>query len=155
MTQTLTSLHWGVYRPQVVDGQLKALSPARRDQDPSPIGDSVAAALTSATRIRRPAVRRSFLTASSGTPHLRGQEPFLEVSWEVALDLVARELARVKQAHGNQAIFGGSYGWGSAGRFHHAQSQLHRFLDGFGGYVASSVVRRSQFSGYKQVESGR
>jgi biotin/methionine sulfoxide reductase len=34
------------------------------------------------------------------------------------------------------AIFGGSYGWGSAGRFHHPQSQLHRFLNCIGGYVS-------------------
>jgi biotin/methionine sulfoxide reductase len=31
--------------------------------------------------------------------------------------------------------FGGSYGWSSAGRFHHAQSQVHRFLNSIGGYV--------------------
>ncbi len=60
------------------------------------------------------------------------------MSWEVALDLVAHELKRVRQEHGNQAIFGGSYGWGSAGRFHHAQSQLHRFLNCIGGYVSST-----------------
>jgi biotin/methionine sulfoxide reductase len=134
---SFTSLHWGAYRPQVVDGKLEALLPVEWDRDPSPIGDSVAAALTSPTRVMRPAVRRSFLDGSGGSPELRGQEPFVEVSWEVALDLVAKELQRVKSAHGNQAIFGGSYGWGSAGRFHHAQSQLHRFLNGFGGYVAS------------------
>src|SRR5207248_2983602 len=41
-------------------------------------------------------------------------------------------------AHGPRAIFGGSYGWSSAGRFHHAQSQLHRFLNtSLGGYVRS------------------
>lgn len=134
---SFTSLHWGAYRPQVVGGQLRALVPVEWDKDPSPIGDSVAAALTSPTRILRPAVRRSFLQGQGGSPELRGQEPFVEVSWEVALELVANELERVKAEHGNQAIFGGSYGWGSAGRFHHAQSQLHRFLNGFGGYVAS------------------
>ncbi|MCI8210451.1 biotin transporter BioY [Pseudomonas sp. S25] len=137
---SFTSLHWGAYRPQVVDGELRALVPVEWDSDPSPIGDSVAAALTSPTRIRRPAVRRSFLEQIEGhgrSPELRGQEPFVEVSWDVALELVAKELKRVKSEHGNQAIFGGSYGWGSAGRFHHAQSQLHRFLNGFGGYVAS------------------
>ena len=32
-------------------------------------------------------------------------------------------------------MYGGSYGWASAGRFHHAQSQLHRFLNCAGGYV--------------------
>ncbi|MCD5987074.1 molybdopterin guanine dinucleotide-containing S/N-oxide reductase [Pseudomonas sp. CDFA 553] len=138
---SFTSLHWGAYRPQVVDGELRALVPVEWDSDPSPIGDSVADALTSPTRIRRPAVRRSFLEGrlegQGGSPELRGQEPFVEVSWDVALELVAKQLKRVKSEHGNQAIFGGSYGWGSAGRFHHAQSQLHRFLNGFGGYVAS------------------
>jgi biotin/methionine sulfoxide reductase len=40
--------------------------------------------------------------------------------------------------HGAQAIFGGSYGWSSAGRFHHAQSQVHRFLNcALGGYTRS------------------
>lgn len=138
---SFTSLHWGAYRPQVVDGELRALVPVEWDSDPSPIGNSVADALTSPTRIRRPAVRRTFLEGplegQGGSSELRGQEPFVEVSWDVALELVAKELKRVKSEHGNQAIFGGSYGWGSAGRFHHAQSQLHRFLNGFGGYVAS------------------
>jgi biotin/methionine sulfoxide reductase len=135
--EALTSLHWGVYRPHVVDGKLRAMRPAEWDRHPSPIGDSIVGAIVSSTRIKRPAVRASFLQAPGGRPELRGQEPFVEVSWEVALTLVAAELQRVKAQHGNSAIFGGSYGWGSAGRFHHAQSQLHRFLNAHGGYVAS------------------
>ena len=43
----------------------------------------------------------------------------------------------MRTEHGNEAIFGGSYGWGSAGRFHHPQSQIHRFLNLLGGYTAS------------------
>ena len=39
--------------------------------------------------------------------------------------------------HGNESIYGGSYGWASAGRFHHAQSQIHRFLNCIGGYTGS------------------
>src|SRR5690606_30818409 len=65
----------------------------------------------------------------------RGREPFVEVPWDTALDLVAAELERVRRIHGNASIFGGSYGWASAGRFHHAQSQVHRFLNCIGGYV--------------------
>jgi biotin/methionine sulfoxide reductase len=91
-------------------------------------------------RVRRPAIRRSWLQARRGdlpqaARHLRGQDPFVEVEWDQALDLVAGELARVREQHGNGAIFGGSYGWSSAGRFHHAQSQVHRFLNSIGGYV--------------------
>ena len=58
------------------------------------------------------------------------------MSWEEILPLLAREIGRVKDVHGANAVFGGSYGWSSAGRFHHAQSQLHRFLNTvIGGYV--------------------
>ncbi len=46
-------------------------------------------------------------------------------------------MERVRGAYGNGAIFGGSYGWASAGRFHHAQSQVHRFLNCIGGYTRS------------------
>lgn len=139
---SFTSLHWGAYRPRVVDGRLQAMDPVEWDADPSPIGLSIPGAIDSATRIRRPAVRRSFLERFDDhpalrDPHLRGNEAFVEVPWDVALDLVATELSRVKGEHGNKAIFGGSYGWGSAGRFHHAQSQLHRFLNSYGGYVYS------------------
>jgi biotin/methionine sulfoxide reductase len=57
----------------------------------------------------------------------------VEVDWSKALDLAAAELQRVRTEHGNTAIFGGSYGWASAGRFHHAKTQLERFLNLAGG----------------------
>jgi biotin/methionine sulfoxide reductase len=50
---------------------------------------------------------------------------------------VAAELERVRTTYGNAAIYGGCYGWSSAGRFHHAQSQVHRFLAAIGGYTRS------------------
>ena len=61
----------------------------------------------------------------------------MPMDWDRALDLLANELGRVKTDHGNKAIFAGCYGWASAGRFHHAQSQIHRFLNLFGGYTYS------------------
>lgn len=134
-----TATHWGVYRPIVHGGRLREMRPAEWDGDPSPIGASVPGAVDGPVRVRRPAVRAGFLDprtrhASRGQ---RGREPFVEVPWDEALDLAAEDLARVKAAHGNEAIYGGSYGWSSAGRFHHAQGQLHRFLNGFGGHVYS------------------
>jgi hypothetical protein len=67
----------------------------------------------------------------------RGSDDFVDLPWDEALDIAAAEIDRIRKTHGNEAIFGGSYGWGSAGRFHHAQSQVHRFLNCIGGYVAS------------------
>ena len=133
-----TATHWGTYRGEVRGGRLVALHPFEGDPDPSPIARNVPASLDHPARIRRPAVRRSFLEkghAAGGEG--RGAEPFVEVGWDEALDLVAAEVDRVRREHGNAAIFGGSYGWASAGRFHHAQSQLHRFLNCVGGYTRS------------------
>ncbi len=129
-----TAAHWGIY--EVGAGTPPTLSPWREDPDPNQIGVHALAPSLQAIRVRRPAVRRSWLERGPGSaPELRGREPFVEVDWDVALDLVAADLTRVKTAHGNKAIFGGSYGWSSAGRFHHAQSQVHRFLNMIGGYV--------------------
>ncbi|WP_163823406.1 molybdopterin-dependent oxidoreductase, partial [Proteus mirabilis] len=73
-----------------------------------------------------------------GKDDRRGRDEFVPMEWGEVLDLLAKELARVRDTHGIGAIFGGSYGWSSAGRFHHAQSQIHRFLNtALGGYVRS------------------
>jgi len=132
----LTSMHWGVYQVEVEAGRVARLKAFAHDPDPSPIGFSVPATLTGPARVLRPAIRRSWLEGGPGTAtDRRGAEPFVEVSWDVALERIAAELKRVTTTYGNEAIFGGSYGWSSAGRFHHAQSQVHRFLNSIGGYV--------------------
>jgi biotin/methionine sulfoxide reductase len=135
--RTLTTAHWGVYEVEYDDkGQPIRLHPFSKDPDPSPIGLHMLSDEVARLRVRRPAVRKSWLERGPGAnSDKRGQDPFVEVSWEQALDLVAKELTRVKALHSNRAIFGGSYGWSSAGRFHHAQSQVHRFLNSVGGYV--------------------
>ncbi len=133
----LTSTHWGVYDIAVENGQIARVVPFHADPDPSPIGQSLLGTVTGPTRVRRPAVRRSYLEGGPGAARdQRGADPFVEVSWDEALALVASELKRVTSNFGNTAIFAGSYGWSSAGRFHHAQSQVHRFMNAIGGYVA-------------------
>ena len=86
-------------------------------------------------------VRKSWLDGGPGTrTDLRGADAFVEISWAEANRLVATELNRVRHTHGNQSIFAGSYGWASAGRFHHAQSQLKRFLNCIGGFTSSKFT---------------
>ena len=137
-TLPLTAAHWGVYRAEASDGQLRALHPFERDPDPSPIAQGYLGVLDDDLRIRQPMIRKSWLDSGPGTAtDRRGTDPFVPVDWETVTQLVAEELNRVLCTHGNQAIFGGSYGWSSAGRFHHAQSQLHRFLNCIGGYTRS------------------
>ena len=133
----LTSTHWGVYEPQLSGGRLVGMKPFAPDPDPSPIGNSMVEATVGPSRVRCPAIRKSVLEHGPGAhPERRGAEPFVEVEWAEALDFVARELGRVRAEFGNEAIYAGSYGWASAGRFHHAQSQGHRFMNAIGGFVS-------------------
>lgn len=130
-----TAAHWGTY---TVTGKADAadLAPLADDPQPSVIGRGwLGAVRDEATRIRRPSVRRAWLEKRDR--NRTGRDGFVELPWDEALDLAAGELRRVVGAHGNTAIFGGSYGWASAGRFHHAQSQLRRFLNLIGGYTRS------------------
>jgi biotin/methionine sulfoxide reductase len=128
-----TAAHWGAYR--VVDDG-RALAPLDDDPLPSRIGRGwLSAATDPHSRILRPAVRRGWLDGDGGAG--RGIDSYVEIEWDAALDLAARELDRVRGTFGNGAIFAGSYGWASAGRFHHAQSQLRRFLNVAGGFVGA------------------
>ena len=128
---TIHGSHWGAFRPRVEGGRLVEAVPFEGDTDPSPLLRSMPGAVHARNRVTRPAVRGSWLDGSGGR---RGADPFVEVSWETALDLVAGELRRVHAEHGPEAVFGGSYGWSSAGRLHHAKTQLNHFLACAGGY---------------------
>ena len=132
----LTANHWGIGVAQVHQGRIVAVKGHESDPAASAINGNIPGSLHGAARVLRPAVRKSWL---EGTPDRvpRGQDSFVEISWDRALDIVADELKRVRDMHGNTGIFAGSYGWSSAGRFHHAQSQLKRFLNTLGGFVRS------------------
>ncbi|RAI58111.1 molybdopterin guanine dinucleotide-containing S/N-oxide reductase [Roseicella frigidaeris] len=127
------SAHWGVFSAAWQGGRL-VVRPHPEDPDPNRILQNFPEALRHEARIAQPMVRRGWLENGPGADPRRGRDEFVPVSWDRALDLVAAELRRVPM----QRIFGGSYGWSSAGRFHHAQSQVHRFLNtAVGGYVRS------------------
>jgi len=133
------STHWGTYFAEVKDGRLVGVRDYPQDPDPADIGPGIVDMVDHPTRVGRPMIRKGYLKDGPGADRSgRGREPFVAVPWDEALDIASAELERVRKEHGNEAIFGGSYGWASAGRFHHAQSQIHRFLNCIGGYVAHS-----------------
>ena len=130
------SSHWGVFSVLLREGRVE-IAPHPRDPAPSPLLGNIPASVSHRARIAEPMVRRGWLERGPGADRQRGRDMFVPVSWPRALDLVAAELQRVYATHGPRAVFGGSYGWASAGRFHDAPRQLHRFLNMAGGYVRS------------------
>lgn len=135
---TVTANHWGSGIAKIAKGKIQSVAGHPDDPAPSQINQNIASSLHGRARVLRPSVRKSWLENGPGKGEIeRGRDSFVEVSWDRALDLVAAEIKRVRQVHGNESIFAGSYGWASAGRFHHAQSQLKRFLNTQGGFLRS------------------
>jgi biotin/methionine sulfoxide reductase len=133
-----SSSHWGAVEPVVEAGRLVAVRPFHRDPDPSPIVGSLADAVYHPARIAEPVVRKSWLEHGPERAQPRdGDEAFVRVGWDQALALVAREIDRVAETFGHESIYGGTYGWGSAGRVHTAPTLLRRYLGLHGGYTGS------------------
>src|SRR6201990_2397223 len=126
---------WGAFLAEVDGGRIVGARPFERDPDPSRLIDAIPQSVHSQARIAQPMVREGWLKHGRGDGEGRGREAFVPVSWDRALDLVAAEIDRVRREHGNAAIMGGSQGWSSAGIFHEARVQLHRFLAAAGGYT--------------------
>ena len=137
--------HWGYFDAVVERGRVTAARPFARDPWPNPLVEGMPDLVHAECRIDQPYVREGWLRgARRGAP--RGQDRFVPVSWDRATRLVAEEVARVRAEHGGASILGGSYGWASAGRFHHARSQLHRLL-GLGGGFTAQVTNYSYGAG--------
>lgn len=142
------SSHWGAFQAHVRDGRMVGFEPFAKDPAPSPILESIQDAIYDETRISQPMIRAGWLEGGPGNnSEGRGGEPFVPVSWETALGLVADEIKRIKTDHGNESIFAGSYGWASAGRFHHANTLVKRFFNCYGGFT-DHVTTYSIAAGY-------
>jgi biotin/methionine sulfoxide reductase len=130
------SSHWGAFSVLVRDREIEVV-PHPHDPDPSVLLGNIPASISHKARVAQPMIRRGWLEDGPRPDGRRGIDEFVPIAWPEALDRVAAELDRVYSAHGPRAVFGGSYGWASVGRFHDAQHQLHRFLNLTGGFVRS------------------
>lgn len=131
----LTAAHWG---PMLVetDGETVfssrgALATGMENSLQSAVRDQV----HSNTRVRFPMVRKGFLASPENPQGIRGQDEFVRVSWDEALDLIHQQHKRIREAYGPASIFAGSYGWRSNGVLHKASTLLQRYMALAGGYT--------------------
>lgn len=129
--------HWGAFTAETQGPRITAIRPFADDPDPSPIIYGTPDAVHGPMRIDRPYARKAWLNGDRAGGTMRGEDVFVPLDWDHATRLVAQEIARVRDTHGPTSVFGGSYGWSSAGRFHHAKTQLQRCLAAVGGFTSS------------------
>ena len=133
MSKKFIGTHWGTYTHGNKKSKPK-LGYWTKDLNPTKFGLDFINAAQDNLRISQPYIRKGWLEKNK---KLRGRDTFIPVSWDKAIRYASTELTKVKKKYGNECIYAGSYGWASAGRFHHAKSQLNRFLNLFGGFSHS------------------
>lgn len=134
MAQKPISLtHWGAFEATVEDGRLTRATPVEGSGASAEMIGAIPEMVYSDQRILRPHIRKGWLERKDRSG--RGSDEMIAVDWDTALDAAASEIARVRDSYGHKALFAGSYGWSSAGRFHHARTQIRRFYDALGGFT--------------------
>ncbi len=137
-SKAFTATHWGGGVSAIEGGRFVETTPFAHDPFPSPALQAFPSRVYSAARVRYPMVRASYLSDGIKSAANRGKDPFVRVSWNDALDLVAKELKRIQAANGNHAVFAGTVDWHGAGKLHNAPVLLRRLLNMHGGFVDSS-----------------
>lgn len=134
----MTAAHWGALLLKVQDGKIIGSEAALPNDVPNELTTVTADYVHAESRVKYPMVRRGFLD-NPGVPDtgLRGRDEWVRVSWDTALDLITKELQRVREAHGLEGVFAGSYGWKSSGVLHSSRTLLHRFMNLTGGFVGT------------------
>jgi anaerobic dimethyl sulfoxide reductase subunit A len=83
-----------------------------------------------ADRLKYPMKRKNW-EPGGGKRELRGQDEWVRISWDEALDLVAGEIKRIKEAYGNTAIMKGGY----SNSFTKGFGEVTKMLWQYGGLV--------------------
>lgn len=143
--EVLSGCHWGAFRATVKDGRWTDVKPWEQDKYPSHQLAGVMDSVYSPSRIKYPMVRRGYLeNGRDANREERGNNDFVRVSWDQALDLIAKELQYAKDTHGPRSVFTGTYGWKSAGKVHNSRSLLRRLINR--GLQMPNVIHTGDYS---------
>ncbi|PSM52190.1 molybdopterin-containing oxidoreductase II, DMSO/TMAO/BSO reductase family, catalytic subunit [Campylobacter blaseri] len=135
--EVVTGAHWGVLKLTIKDGKIvKSEALKKTSEIKNPLQDHIAELVYAKDRVKYPYVRKSYLqNPDDPKRELRGADEWVRVSYEEAIDLIAKELKKTIKATGNDSIYAGSYGWKSSGNVQNSRILLHRFMNSIGGFV--------------------
>lgn len=135
----ISGAHWGAFRAKVVANRLVSVEPFEFDQFPTRILDAVPGIIYSPARVRYPMVRLDWYKHGhkSNTAE-RGDNRFIRVSWDEALDLLYGELERIQTTYGPWALHTGNVGWRSVGQVHSCGNHMLRAIAMHGNSVGTA-----------------
>lgn len=128
--------HWGPFVGRVQGGRFVQAVANPEDPFPSTMTQALPHSVYSPARVKYPMVREGFLRDGFNSDRSeRGRGNFVRVSWDEAFGLVASEIERVRDEHGGESFFTGTYGWKSVGKLHNARPVLRRLYNLTGGSI--------------------
>jgi len=89
-------------------------------------------------RVRYPLKRVGWEPGGTGSYDNRGLAEFIRISWDEALELVTKEMQRLKETYGNSAItyqYGSHKTWGTLHGIGTEGALLSKFFDALGGFT--------------------
>ena len=118
------------------DGKIVDVSPQESDKRPNSLVRAFVDRNYAQSRIKYPYVRKSFLEAKPGNNELRGNDEFVQVSWDKALELVAEKI----KACPKENIYNGSYGgWSHPGTLNSCATLTGKFFNiAIGGAIGTA-----------------
>lgn len=130
--------HYGAFEAKVMNGEWVETRPFKQDKYPCDMLNAVREVVYNPSRVRYPMVRLDWLRQREKSDRRqRGDNRFVRVSWDRALDLFYEELERVQKTYGSSGVFTGLADWQMVGKYHKAGGAMDRGLGLHGSYVTT------------------
>ncbi|WP_269811584.1 molybdopterin guanine dinucleotide-containing S/N-oxide reductase [Buttiauxella ferragutiae] len=131
----LTAAHWGPMLVETDGERVLSSTGALETGHENSLQSAVPDQVHSKARVQFPMARKGFLASPDAPQGVRGEDEYVRISWDEALQLIHQQHQRIRQTYGAAAIFAGSYGWRSNGVLHKAATLLQRYMSLAGGYT--------------------
>ncbi|WP_162062698.1 trimethylamine-N-oxide reductase TorA [Vibrio taketomensis] len=134
-TWKVTGSHWGAFRAHIYGGKVQEIKPIELDKNPTEMLNGIKGIIYSPSRVRYPMVRLDWLKNHKYSADTRGNNRFIRVTWDEALDLFYRELERVQKDYGPWALHAGQTGWNQTGAFNNCTAHMQRAVGMHGNFI--------------------
>lgn len=134
----ITGAQWGAVRAKIEKGRIAEIKPFELDKHPTEMINGIKDLVYGEARIRYPMMRLDWLkNRHNSNKTQRGDNRFVRVSWDEALDLFYEELERIQQNYGPWALHTANVGWRSSGQFHSCGNHMIRAIAMHGSSVGT------------------
>lgn len=128
--------HWGAFRAMINGGKVRKVKPFEFDKHPTDMLNGIIDFIYSPARVRYPMARVDWLKNRENSDRTqRGDNRFVRLTWDEALDLFYEELERIQNTYGPSGLYAGATGWPQTGLLHSCTGCMQRAVAMHGYFV--------------------